>query len=41
MFKNFTFPTDVKLVKKVINICNKIASNVHVTQQQTYKKQSK
>jgi len=35
--KNITFPTDVKLAKKVIEKCWKIAGTEHVTLRQSYK----
>ena len=38
---NTTFPTDAKLCKKVIDKCNKLASEEGINQRQKYKKESK
>lgn len=39
--KNITFPTDVKLQKKIIEKCRKIASNEGIRLRQTYRKELK
>lgn len=36
--KNITYPTDAKLLRKVINACNKIAEKQHTKQRQNYKR---
>lgn len=36
--KNITYPTDAKLLRKVIKACNKIAEKEHIQQRQTYKR---
>jgi IS5 family transposase len=36
--KNITYPTDAKLLKKVITSCNKIAEKENIKQRQTYKR---
>lgn len=38
---NTTFPTDAKLAKKVIDLCNSIAGKENLKQRQTYKRTSK
>lgn len=38
---NITFPTDAKLCKKIIDICNKIAKKEGIKQRQTYNRKSK
>jgi len=39
--KNITYPTDAKLLLKVIQLCNKIAKQENITQRQTYKRTMK
>jgi len=39
--KNITFPTDVKLQKKIIEKCRKIADKEVIELRQTYKRESK
>lgn len=36
--KNITYPTDAKLLIKVIELCNKIAENENISQRQNYKR---
>lgn len=36
--KNITYPTDAKLLRKVIDQCNKIAKKENINQRQTYKR---
>ena len=36
--KNITYPTDAKLLLKVIRLCNKIAKQKNITQRQSYKR---
>ena len=36
--KNITYPTDAKLLRKVIKLCNKIASKEGISQRQSYKR---
>ncbi len=39
--KNITYPTDAKLLVKVIKACNKVASQENIKQRQTYKRTMK
>ncbi len=36
--KNITYPTDAKLLNKVIKLCNKIAEKENLNQRQNYKR---
>lgn len=38
---NITFPTDAKLYKRIIDLCNDIAKKENITQRQTYTRTSK